>query len=300
MSNLQITFLGTSASVPTPKRGMPAIALKWQGDVFLFDCGEGTQRAMMQHKVGYGSIKAIFISHLHLDHFLGVFGLIETLHLLQPSPREIQVYAPKNFESLLINNHKFVKINEIKDSVSADASLLLQGNDFSVSAFPVNHVKNSYGFVFKENDHRKFDAKKAHAAGLQGNMFTEIQKKGSLIVNGKKIKLDDISWVKPGRKIVYSGDCAPSASLIKAAKNADLLIHESTFASDKKEEAQQRKHSTAKEVAELAKKAKVKQLVLTHISPRYSESESLEKLLAEARAVYNNTIIAHDGIIIAI
>ncbi len=295
MSNMQITFLGTSASVPTPKRGMPSIAIKWQGEIFLFDCGEGSQRAMMQSKVGYGSLRAIFISHLHLDHFLGIFGLIETLHLLQPSPREIEIYAPKNFEKLLINRYKFAGVKEIKPR----GGLLFQGNDFLISAFPVKHNKNSYGFVFKENDRRKFDEAKAHALGLQGRMFTEIQNKGSLVVNGKNILLDDVSAIKPGRKIVYSGDCAPSPALINAAQDADILIHESTFASDKEDEAKQRMHSTALQAAQIAKQANVKKLILTHISPRYSEEESIKKLEGEAK-LFNNTIIANDGMVVEI
>lgn len=300
MSNLQITFLGTSGGVPTPKRGMPSIAIKWNGEIFLFDCGEGAQRAMMQNKVGYGSLHSAFISHLHLDHFLGMFGLVETLHLLQPSPREISIYAPENFRELLIkypiSRYKFVKINEIKPR----GGLLLQGNDFSVSAFTVKHTKNAYGFIFKENDRRKFDEAKAHALGLQGKMFSDIQKKGSLIVNGKKILLDEVSWVKPGRKIVYSGDCAPSENLIKAANDADLLIHESTFASDKEDEAKERMHTTAKQAAVIAKQANVKKLILTHISPRYSEDESIKNLLEDAKLVFNNTIIASDGMSVEI
>ena len=294
MSNLQITFLGTSGGVPTPKRGMPSIAIKWNGEIYLFDCGEGTQRAMMQNKVGYGSINSIFISHLHLDHFLGVFGLIETLHLLQPSPKPISIYAPEYFE--LINKYKFITLDKIKPR----GGLLLQGNDFSISAFTVKHTKNSYGFIFKENDRRKFDEEKAHALGLQGRMFSEIQKKGSLVINGKKILLDDVSWIKPGRKIVYSGDCAPSENLIKVAKDADLLIHESTFANDKEDEAKERMHTTSKQAAMIAKQSNVKKLVLTHISPRYSEEESIKNLLGDAKSVFNNTIVANDGLIVEV
>src|SRR3989338_23615 len=294
MSNLQITFLGTSGGVPTPKRGMPSIAIKWNGEIYLFDCGEGTQRAMMRSKVGYGSINSIFISHLHLDHFLGVFGLIETLHLLQPSPKPISIYAPEYVE--LINKYKFITLDKIKPR----GGLLLQGNDFSISAFTVKHTKNSYGFIFKENDRRKFDEEKAHALGLQGRMFSEIQKKGSLVINGKKILLDDVSWIKPGRKIVYSGDCAPSENLIKVAKDADLLIHESTFANDKEDEAKERMHTTSKQAAMIAKQSNVKKLVLTHISPRYSEEESIKNLLGDAKSVFNNTIVANDGLIVEV
>ena len=129
-------------------------------------------------------------------------------------------------------------------------------------------------------------------------MFSEIQKKGSLVINGKKILLDDVSWIKPGRKIVYSGDCAPSENLIKVAKDADLLIHESTFANDKEDEAKERMHTTSKQAAMIAKQSNVKKLVLTHISPRYSEEESIKNLLGDAKSVFNNTIVANDGFIL--
>ena len=294
MSKLQITFLGTTASVPTSDRGLPAIAVKWQGNIYLFDCGEGTQRRMMQEKVGYGSVAGIFLSHLHLDHILGIYGLIETLHLLQPVPKKLSLFTPKGFE--LINNYPFITKNEIKPR----GGLLLDAPDFSISAFLVKHTKNAYGFVFLEKDRRKFDEKKAHAHGLKGPLFREIQEKGSLLVNGKKIHLDDVSWIKPGRKIVYSGDCAPSESLIKAANGADLLIHEATFASDKEEEAKDRLHSTSLQAAETAKKAHVKQLILTHISPRYNEKEKLGVLVQEAKSIFSNTIIAFDGLVIEI
>ena len=289
MSQLQITFLGTTASVPTPERVLPSVALKWQGSIYLFDCGEGTQRRMMQEKIGYGSVAGIFITHLHLDHFLGIYGLIETLHLLQPVPKKLSIFTPKGFE--LIHRYPFLNHHAIKPR----GGLLLDAPDFSIHAFTVKHTKNSYGFIFEEKERRKFDEQKAHAKGLKGTMFTEIQKKGSLIINGKKINLDEISWIKPGRKIVYSGDCAPSASLVKAAKGADLLIHESTFATDKKQEAKERSHSTAQDAAEIAKKANVTQLILTHVSPRYSEKEKLDALLQEAKSIFQNTVIACDG-----
>ncbi len=295
MSKLQITFLGTSASVPTPARGMPAIALKWQGKIYLFDCGEGTQRRMMQEKIGYGSLEAVFLSHLHLDHTLGMHGLIETLNLLQPVPRPIEVFAPKGLSPM--NKRAFVTLHTIKPR----GGLLFQKNDCTIRAVRVKHgdgdARYAYGFIFEEHERRKFDEKKAHEAGLRGQLFTEIQKKGSLAVNGKTIHLDDISWVQKGLKVVYSGDCAPSEALRIAAEGADILIHESTFSSDKAAEAKERNHSTAADAAQLAKDAGVKQLILTHISPRYSDEEKLKSLHTEATTIFPNTVVAHDGFV---
>lgn len=291
LSMLSITFLGTAGSVPTKERSMPAIALRWQGKIFLWDCGEGTQRQMMHHKVGYGSLKAIFISHLHLDHFIGVYGLIETLHLTQVSPGRISLFAPKGFENLLINKRPFVEVQQIRTDT------LLEGDDFTINAFPVEHSTKAYGFLFQQKPKRKFNAKKAHKLGLKGRMFREIQEKGYVRIKGKKITLKEVSWLEPGIKVVYSGDSAPCKEIEKAAKGADLLIHEATFAEDRKQEAKDRLHTTAKQAAQLAKKAKVKQLALTHISSRYAD---MKVLLAEAKAVFNNTIVAKDGIKISL
>ena len=286
---LSITFLGTAGSIPTPERNTSAIAVKYDGKLFLFDCGEGTQRQMMKYKVGYGSLDAIFLTHLHLDHILGIYGLIETLRLTSPNPKPIEIHAPKQLDSLLINHYPFVKLQETKKGE------LFRGKGFSISAFPVKHDKNSFGFVLEEEEKVKFDEKKAHALGLKGKMFSEIQRKGSLAVNGKKIKLEDITWKNPGRKVVYTGDTAPTSETVKAAKDADLLIHEATFSEEKADEAKERFHSTALQAAEIAKKANVKKLILTHISSRYSSEQELKKLLEEARSLFPNCEIAFDG-----
>lgn len=287
---LEITFLGTSGATPTIERGLPAIAVKHEGNIYLLDCGEGTQRQIMKHHVGYGSLKAVFISHLHLDHFLGIYGLIETLHLNSPCPKDIHLFAPTGIP--LINERPFVKVHEIATGE------LFKERELTIRAFHVRHGKNAFGFVLKEDDKIKFNGEKAHKLGMKGKMFSEIQKKGFVSVNGNKIKLEDVSFVKPGLKLVYSGDCAPSKKLIEYAKDADLLIHEGTFGRSHMAEAVERFHSTVEDAAQIAKDAGVKQLVLTHISPRYGKDEETKKLLDEACAVFNNTIIAKDGLTI--
>ncbi len=282
----RITFLGTSASVPTPERGMPAISLKGK-ELYLWDCGEGCQRQMMKSKVGFGSIKGIFISHLHLDHFLGIFGLIETLRLSSSFAQKLPIFAPRGFEQLLINRWDFLDVQEIKPG------LLLKDNDGSISAYKVRHSKESFGFIYKEHDRVKFHEERAHKLGLKGVLFREIQEKGSVKIGRKKIELEDVTWTKPGRKIVYTGDCLPSRSTVEAAKGADLLIHEATFANEFEKEAEERNHSTAGQAAEIAKEAEAKQLALTHISGRYKDAT---ELLKEAKAIFPNTIVAEDGL----
>lgn len=280
---LRITFLGTSGAAPTVDRGMPAISIKYESELMLWDCGEGTQRQLMKYKVGYGSIDHIFISHPHLDHYLGLFGLLETLKLSSPSPRPLNIFVPK---SLDLEGYKFVKLSKLRNGP------IYLGKNFTVSAFPVKHVRNSFGFIFQENDRLKFYEEKAHSLGLQGKLFKEIQKKGKVKTEKGEIKLEDVSWKNPGKKIVYSGDCLPDDNLIEAARDADVLIHEATFDSSKKEDAIERMHSTVVDAATIAKKAKVKQLVLTHISPRYSNSTIL---LEQAKEIFQQTKIAEDG-----
>ncbi len=283
---LRLTFLGTSGSIPTVERGMPALSIKYESELMLWDCGEGTQRQLMRYKVGYGSIDNIFITHPHLDHYLGLFGLLETLKLSSPSPRPLGVFLPRGLD---LEGYPFAKIEKIKDGP------LYRGRGFTVSAVPVRHCRGSHGFVFQEDDRVKFHEEKAHSLGLSGRMFREIQQKGRLKTPRGEVTLDEVTWVKPGRKIVYSGDCSPDERLEEAAKGADVLVHEATFESSMKAEAQERMHSTAEDAAGLALRAGAKMLALTHLSPRYSDTKAL---LDQARAVFPNTAIAQDGMAI--
>jgi len=287
-----LTFLGTSGSVPSVDRGMPSFALNWQGEVFLFDAGEGFQRQMMRCRVGYGSVRHVFISHLHLDHFIGLYGFIETLRL--SGAKKLCLHAPRGFEKLLINTWPFLEINELKEGEA------LLGKDYSISAFKVRHGGRAFGFVFKEKDRIKFDEKKAKGLGIKGRLFSEIEKKGEVVVNGRRILLSEVSWVKPGRKIVYTGDTSEDENVVRHAQDADILIHEATFLEEHRKEADERMHSTASSAAKIASKARVKTLILTHISPRYHLSEE-QKFLKEAREHFNgNVLVARDGMVVEV
>ncbi|MFH0737955.1 MAG: ribonuclease Z [Candidatus Micrarchaeota archaeon] len=285
---LRVTFLGTSGSAPTVERGMPGIALKYESELMLWDCGEGTQRQLMRYKVGYGSVDAVFISHPHLDHYLGLFGLLETLKLGSPSPRKIRLFLPRGVDA---EGYAFASVEKIKSGE------LYRGKDFSVHAFSTKHCRGSHGFVFQEDEKVKFHEDKAHSLGLSGRLFKEIQKKGRVKTEKGEVALDDVSWRRPGRKVVYSGDTLPDENTIEAAKGADLLIHEATFDSSMKEEAAERSHSTAEGAAKVAKAAGVKRLVLTHISPRYSD---VSLLLEEAKKIFPGTEVAQDGLVVDI
>lgn len=289
---LKVDFLGTGGAVPSIKRAMPAIALHWD-KLFLWDCGEGTQREMMRRGVGYGSVEAIFITHLHLDHFLGVFGLIETIRM-NTQRESLQLFAPRGLARVIedmspsfMRRPDFIRFEEMREGE------LYRGKDYSISAFRVEHGGNAFGLVFQEDNKRKFWEKKAKGMGLKGPMFREIQKKGFVEVGGKKIKLDDVSWERKGIKVVYSGDTQPAESVVKAAEGADLLMHDATFGEGMGDEAEGRYHTTAAGAARIAKRAGAKRLVLTHISCRYADAE--KELLSEARAIFKNTELAKDG-----
>ncbi len=291
---LRITFLGTSGSAPTVERGMPAIALKYEKELILFDCGEATQRQMMKYKTGYGSTNAIFITHPHLDHYLGVFGLLETMNLMARPRHKIYLHSFEQLGKSLEEKYGFVAYKPVKKGV------VYKGQGFEIEAFPVKHTKDAYGFIFRENDRVKFHEKKAHKLGLKGKMFSEIQKKGFVMVGKKKIKLKDVSWTKKGMKVVYTGDSCPCDAIIKAAKDADLFISEGTLDASLKEEAKERLHCTMEDAAGMAKKAKVKKLIITHISPRYSDKDELKKFEKPVRKIFKNTAFAYDGMKIEI
>jgi ribonuclease Z len=279
----RVTILGSGASIPSVKRGLSAISIKQRG-VYLFDCGEGTQRQMMKYKVGYGNVKAVFISHLHTDHFLGLVGLIETFRLTGRT-EPLLIFGPEGTKGMF-REDPFIRVEEISDGFTFKTA------DFTVSAIRNNHSRNSFGFLIEQNKRRKFDEKKANALGIRGRLFSDIEKNGELVIKGKTIALDDISALVSGKKIVYSGDTMPCGGIEEASKDADLLIHEGTFRSNEKEDALEKKHSTIGEAAQLAKNANAKKLIITHISTRYTDVKELEK---EARGVFRESYIAQDG-----
>ncbi|MFA6328781.1 MAG: ribonuclease Z [Candidatus Micrarchaeia archaeon] len=280
----EITVLGTSSAMPTPERSLSCIAVRKDGDIFLLDCGEGSQRQMLRFGVSYMKIRAIFITHLHLDHFLGVFGLLETLRL-NGRKEKLTIYAPRGAAGVF-GRKDFLEVKEIDEKWSEDFG------GFVASSFAAKHIGGSLGFALEEKEKIRFHEEKAKGLGLKGPMFTEIQKKGKLTVDGKVIKLKDVTYSSPGKKIVFSGDSAPCATLTRAAKGADLLMHESTFGSDKVAEAKDTSHSTAQDAATCAKKAGAKRLLLTHFSGRYADTTPL---VAEAKKIFPAVEAAKDG-----
>ncbi|MCX8174599.1 MAG: ribonuclease Z [Candidatus Micrarchaeota archaeon] len=286
----EITVLGSSSGAPSLHRNLPSVAVRYEGELLLLDCGEGTQRQMMRFGISFMKLKAIFISHLHLDHYLGVFGIAETMRLNKRT-EPLAVYGPPGIAARIGRGTLAKPVEFSGNGVLADFG------KFQVSSFKVQHSKESFGFLIEEKEKRRFYEEKAKRAGLRGEMFSQIMREGSLRVGRKVVRLEDITYVQPGRKIVYSGDAAPCAETIKAAEGADLLIHEATFSHQHSQEAAEAAHSTARQAAEIAKKAGCKKLLLTHISGRYADAS---ELLAQAKEVFKDTLIAEDGLRLSI
>jgi ribonuclease Z len=289
----RLTFLGTAGSVPTKERNLPSVALEYEGETFLLDCGEGTQRQFLRFSVNPWRINSIFITHMHGDHFIGIAGLIRTLGIAKrTSP--LYIYVPRGEENkaavLLTFDKAIINYPIIIKGISS--GLVMKGKGFTVTAFRLNHSLGTFGYVFKENDRVHFLKDKCTALGIKGTMFSTLSKRGFIKIGKKTIRLKDVSVRAPGRKVVYATDTRPCASTVKVSGSADILIHESAFSDTLRDVAKERMHSTAVEAAQIAKKAKAKKLILFHTSARYPDATPL---LNEARKIFNNTELAKDG-----
>lgn len=299
---LTVTFLGTSAARPTVERNVSATAIVREGETLLFECGEGTQRQMMRYGVSF-ALSDIFVTHFHADHFLGVIGLLRTLGL-QGRTEPLRLYGPRGAKQILgtalrlgIERSPFeVEINEVK----AGDRISRQGYD--VVVFPAAHGRYSIGYALVEHQRLgRFDPEKARALGVpEGPLWGRLHRGESVTLeDGRTITPEGlVGPPRPGRKVVYSGDTRPCESVVEAAQGADLLIHEATFGDEERDRAVETEHSTATEAAQVALAAGVKKLVLNHLSARYSADA--RALLEQARAVFPETVIARDGMVIEV
>lgn len=293
---IRVTFLGTAASRPTVGRNVSGIALQREGDLMLFDCGEGTQRQMMRFGTGFG-LNAIFVTHLHADHFVGVIGLLRTF-ALQGRQELLDIYGPPRSGGVLqqavhlgVDRIPFpVRIRELA------AGEAVPFGDYEVVPFSVEHLTPALGYALKEHPRLgRFDVQRARALGVpEGPLFGRLHKGEPVDVGGRVVQPQEVVGdPRPGRLVAYTGDTRPSDGTMEAARGADLLIHEATFCEDEAERAHQTYHSTARAAAVLAREAGVVRLILTHISARYAENAG--PLVAEARQQFAPTVVAHDG-----
>jgi len=285
---MKIIFLGTASSKPSPDRNPSCIALLRLREVILFDCGEGCQRQMLRN-VKQSRIKRIFITHFHGDHYLGLPGLLMTMSL---NGREdpIEIYGPEGtrefIKNMLISGYMDISYDILVTEIGDD---LIDFNGYSIRSFPVDHGIPALGFVFIENDRRgNFDREKARKLGIKGKMFAKLEKDGELIINGKTVKIDDLTGItKKGKKITYSGDTRPIQFPMET-KGSNVLIHEATFMNP--EERGDTFHSTVREACESAVSMGAGLLVITHINSRY-DKEAIEE---EANRYFNGAVVAYD------
>jgi ribonuclease Z len=295
---LSLTFLGTGAACPTIDRNVAGLALAREGETLLFDCGEGTQRQMMRYGTSF-SFTEVFFSHWHADHFLGITGLLRTLGLLDRS-LPMTLYGPRGAERILSQavTLGFEKPKFKVDIVELKAGEVLKRDEYELQVVPVDHRTDSVGYALVEYERLgRFDPALARELGIpEGPLWGKIHRGESVALpDGRTVAPDQlVGPTRPGRKVVYSGDTRPCPALLEASRGADLLVHEATFGDDEKERARETGHSTARQAAEVARDAGVRQLALTHISARYSREAP--DLLAEAQEVFKETVVARDGL----
>ncbi len=287
--DLSIFFAGTGGSVPSARRGLPAVLIRRGGEHILFDCGEGTQRQLIK-SVGLADVDSVFITHFHADHWLGLPGMLKSFALRERA-QPLSVYGPRGLTELM-DRMRFVygRLPYELSIVELAPAETVTRDGYLIAAIPVRHKGDScYGYALVEEARPgHLDPELAERLGVRpGPDFGRLQRGET--VNG--VTPDQVLGpVRPGRKIVISGDTSPCEALIVAAHESDVLVHESTFAEDESERARQTSHSTARQAAEVARDAQVHMLALTHISSRYPGGE----LRDQARAVFAQTEAPRD------
>ena len=294
----ELVFLGTSASAPSINRNLPSIMVKHDEFRFLVDCGEGTQRQILKAGIGFKRLNRILITHGHLDHILGLAGLLSTL-LRWETIDTLEIYGGKAalnrvhdliYGVVLRGNHTAFDLA----LVPVEEGVIIDEGEFNITAIPVQHRgPDNYGYLFQEKGKYPFIAEKAEELGIPSGPWRRDLVKGKAVTlpDGRKIQPEQVLGpYKAGTRMVVLGDVAEIDSLVTYCDQADALVSEATYLESEAEMAQQFGHMTARQSAELAVRANVKQLILTHLSRRYRERD----ILAEAQSIFPNTIIARD------
>jgi len=296
--SLTLTFLGTSASRPTVERGVSALAVVREGETMLVDCGEGTQRQMMRYGVSFNFGDLLF-THFHSDHVIGAVGLMRTMSL-QGRTEPLRIWGPRGVAQLMKRADAFggERLSFAVEVAEVMPGTPIKRKEYVIMPYPVDHRGSvAVGYALIEDERRgRFNPDLARELGIpEGPQWGKIHK-------GESITLEDGRVVEPatlvgptrrGRKLVISGDTRPCAATIELSAGADVLVHESTFGDEEAERAVETGHSTAREAAQVAARAGVRRLVLTHFSARYSRDPS--ELMTEARQVFDQVTIARDG-----
>ena len=302
---MRITFLGTSAGVPTRARNVSCVALRLEqrGEVWLFDCGEGTQHQLLRSDLNISQITRILITHMHGDHLYGLMGLLATCGMAGHA-RGIEVYGPRGLEEYVRECERRTQARFSYpvgvSTVGPAAAIVFEDEEFVVTCAPLKHRLPAFGFRVEERDRPgTFDIERAQREGIPAGPLYGRLKRGERVTLADGRQFEGADFCGPtekGRTVVYCTDTIYCESAVELARGADLLIHEATFARDAEDLARRSLHSTAEMAARVAREAAVRKLYITHLSPRYVHAAPVtpEDLLREARAVFPDTELAHD------
>jgi ribonuclease Z len=298
---IRVTFLGTAAARPTVGRNVSALSVQREGDLMLFDCGEGTQRQMMRFQTGF-SLGSIFLTHLHADHFLGIIGLLRTMSL-QGRTEPLEIFVPRGGRRTIetavgLGVERVGFPVEIRELAPGER---VQRDEYDVVAFRAAHRMSALGFALVEHKRLgRFNPERAKELGVpEGPLFGRLHRGEAVTVGDRTIHPSEVVGpMRPGRRVVYTGDTAPSLEVVEVARRCDLLIHDCTFGEEEAERARETGHATAAEAARVAREAGARMLVLTHISARYAEAPTI--LEREAGEIFEGAKVAYDGMVLEI
>jgi len=292
-NNIKLTFLGTSSAIPSARRNHTSILLNYEGENILIDCGEGTQRQFRKAGLNPCKVTRILITHWHGDHVLGIPGLLQTLALSNYN-KTIHIYGPKGTKKYMKNIMKSFKFSgKYKIEVNEVKRKFFENNDFYLEAESMKHgiPTNAYNFVLK--DKRRIDKKKLKKLKIKpGPLLQKLKEGKNISYKNKNYKAKNLTYIDKGKKISFVLDTGMHNKIIPFSKNADLLICESTFGKELKERAKKYLHLTSEQSANIAKKAKVGKLCLTHLSARHERNTNL--ILNEAKKIFKNSQIVED------
>jgi ribonuclease Z len=291
---MELLFLGTSSMVPTKERNHSSILLSYGAENILMDCGEGTQRQLKLAGVASPRITKVLISHWHGDHVLGLPGLLQTISASEYS-KVLEIYGPRGTKKHLEYIKKaffFEEKFEVKVKEIEKGGVFFENEDFTLEALPLEHTVPCLGYRLSEKQKRKIKVDVIKKIGLpEGPLLGNLQEGKEVKWKGKTVKADDVTYIKEGKSVAFILDTLMCENCIALAKNADVLVCEATYADELEQKANEYKHLTAKQAALIANQANVKQLIITHFSPRYKNPE---KLAEEARDYFDSTLCAKD------
>lgn len=293
--DLDVVFLGTSASMPTAHRAPAALLVRRGGERLLFDCAEGTQRQLQRSTVGLVDLEEIFLTHFHADHFLGLPGMLKTFALRGRDQLPLTVYGPSGLKSLFGALRPFIgRLPYPLELVELGPGERLERTEYVIETFAVDHGVDAIGYGLVEHERPgRFDVAAADALGVPTGRERGLLQAGDpvTLAGGAIVTPGEVLGpARSGRKLVITGDTAPSPHVVQAAHGADVLVHEATFGREEQERADETQHATAAAAAEVARLAGVRLLALTHVSTRYFGGE----LRDEARVIFPEVVVPRD------